>query len=96
MARITVTSEELHQQATRVATGANEVDAILTRLTGEIQNLAASWEGAASQAFQTRWQEWQTGAQQVRQAMEGMGQFLAEAARAYEDTEEQLRSAAGR
>lgn len=96
MARITVTSEDLHQQSSRVATGAQEVDAILSRLTGEIQNLASSWAGGASEAFQSRWQEWQTGAQQVREAMEGMGVFLAEAARAYEETEEQLRSAVGR
>lgn len=96
MARITVQSEDLHQQSAQVNSGAQEVDAILTRLTGQIQNLAASWDGAASQAFQERWQEWQTGAQQVRQAMESMGQFLTEAGHAYERTEDELRSAAGR
>jgi WXG100 family type VII secretion target len=96
MARIGVQSEELRQQATTVKTGAAEVNDILGRLTGQIQALASTWEGAASAAFQTRWQEWQAGATQVQQAMDGMGIFLDEAARTYEETEESLRAAAGR
>ena len=96
MARIGVQSEELRQQAGAVKGGAAEVSDTLGRLTGQIQSLAASWEGAASAAFQTRWQEWQAGASQVQQAMDSMGIFLEEAARTYEDTEEALRAAAGR
>lgn len=96
MARIGVQSEELRQQAGAVKTGAAEVNEILSRLTGQIQALASTWEGAASAAFQTRWQEWQTGAAQVQQAMDGMGVFLDQAALTYEETEESLRAAAGR
>lgn len=96
MATIGVQSEELHAQHGRVINGASEVEAILSRLTGEIANLAGSWQGSASQAFQSRWQEWQTGATQVQQAMQNMGQFLQQAAQSYETTEEELRSAAGR
>jgi early secretory antigenic target protein ESAT-6 len=96
MARIGVQSEELRQQATTVKAGAAEVNDILGRLTGQIQTLASTWEGAASAAFQTRWQEWQTGANQVQQAMDSMGIFLDEAARTYEQTEESLRAAVGR
>ena len=96
MARIGVQSEELRQQAGTVKVGASEVSEILSRLTGQIQTLASSWEGAASAAFQARWQEWQAGAAQVQQAMDGMGIFLDEAARTYEETEEALRAAAGR
>jgi WXG100 family type VII secretion target len=92
MARIGVQSEDLRQQASTVKAGAAEVNDIL----GQIQTLASTWEGAASAAFQTRWQEWQAGAAQVQQAMDGMGIFLDEAARAYEETEESLRAAAGR
>ena len=96
MARIGVQSDELRQQATTVKAGAAEVNDILARLTGQIQTLASTWEGAASAAFQTRWQEWQTGATQVQQAMDSMGIFLDEAARTYEETEDSLRAAAGR
>ncbi|MDN5854326.1 MAG: WXG100 family type VII secretion target [Actinomycetia bacterium] len=96
MAKLAVQSEDLRNQSTAVKTGANEVSDILSRLTGQISDLAARWEGGASAAFQTRWQEWQQGAQNVRQAMEDMGIFLEQAAQAYEDTEESLRQAAGR
>lgn len=96
MATIGVQSEELHAQSGRVVSGASEVSQILARLTGEIANLAGSWQGSASDAFQSRWQEWQTGASQVQQAMENMGQFLDQAALAYERNEDELRAAAGR
>jgi WXG100 family type VII secretion target len=93
MAKIGVQSEDIRQQSTNVNKGSAEVTDILTRLTGEIASLAGTWQGAASQAFQDRWQEWQNGATQVQQAMEHMGQFLAQAAEAYETTEDQLRAA---
>jgi WXG100 family type VII secretion target len=96
MATFAVTSEELSTQSSRVGIGAADVEATLTRLSSEIANLAASWQGGASQAFQTRWQEWQAGAKQVQEAMANMGTFLQEAATQYETTEEGLRSAAGR
>lgn len=97
MARLAVQPEDLHNQSLAVQSGAADVSDILGRLTTQIQELAAAWEGGASQAFQTRWQEWQTGAQNVRQAMEDMGMFLQRAAEAYATTEESLRSsAAGR
>lgn len=94
--RITVTSEDLTAQCNQVGRGADEVGAILDRLTQEISNLASSWEGAASSAFQQRWQEWQAGARQITDAMIAMGGFLGEAAMAYEENEQRLSSAAGR
>ncbi|QJY47941.1 WXG100 family type VII secretion target [Pseudonocardia broussonetiae] len=96
MARIGVQSEELREQSSRVAMGSTEVTDILNRLTGEIGALAASWQGAASEAFQSRWAEWQAGAQQVQAAMDNMGVFLEQAATSYEATEDELRSAVGR
>ena len=96
MARIGVDSEDLRQHSSVVTTGANQVSEILTRLTGQIQDLAARWEGAASEAFQGRWHDWQQGATQIQQAMDEMGTFLAQAAEAYEATEDGLRSASGR
>ncbi|HYH32051.1 MAG TPA: WXG100 family type VII secretion target [Pseudonocardia sp.] len=94
MAKLAVQSEDLRAQSDAVKTGAGEVSDILSRLTAQIADLAGRWEGGASQAFQGRWQEWQSGAQQVQQAMDGMGVFLAQAAQAYEETEESLKSAA--
>ncbi len=87
MNKLTVQSDDLRHQSTNVVKGAADVNSILSQLTGQIANLAAQWEGGASQAFQSRWQEWQQGARQVHDAMEHMGQFLQQAAEAYEQTE---------
>jgi WXG100 family type VII secretion target len=96
MAKLAVQSEDLRQQAAAVKTGASNVSDVLNRLTSQIADLAAAWEGGASQAFQTRWQEWQSGAQNVQRAMDDMGVFLEQAAQAYEETETSLQQAAGR
>lgn len=94
MAKVAVQSEELHTQAAAVKSGSADVSAILSRLTSQITSLAGLWEGSASQAFQARWQEWQSGAQNVQQAMEHMGMFLDQAGDAYEQNEEALRQGA--
>ena len=96
MPKLAVQSEDLRDQSNAVKNGANEVSDILTRLTQQISDLASRWEGGASEAFQSRWQEWQTGAKNVQQAMDDMGVFLQQAAEAYEETENSLKTAAGR
>jgi 6 kDa early secretory antigenic target len=97
MNKLTVQSDDLRQQAHNVQAGATQVNDTLSQLTAQIADLAARWEGGASQAFQMRWQEWQQGAKNVQLAMEHMGQFLSVAAQTYEETEMQIQQqAAGR
>lgn len=95
MAQLTVRSEDLHAQSTAVIKGAADVNQTLSQLTSQIADLASRWQGGASQAFQTRWQEWQTGAKNIQQAMDDMGRFLGTAAQTYEQTEAGLQQAAG-
>lgn len=95
MASIKVTSEELRSQGVRVSTGADDVNTLLTRLQGEVSDLAGRWEGAASGAFQDRFNTWQTSAQGVQRAMTDIATFLSQAADAYEQAEETIRQAAG-
>ena len=94
MAQLTVQSEDLRAQSGYVKSGAADVNETLGRLTAQIEDLASRWEGGASQAFQARWNDWQTGARSVQHAMDAMGVFLEQAAQAYEDTEDNLKSAA--
>lgn len=96
MQKLTVQSEDLRQQSTEVDRGAQEVESIIGQLGGQISQLAANWAGGASDAFRDRWDEWQRGARDIKQAMDDMAQFLRQAAEAYESTEEQIKSAAGR
>lgn len=95
MAQLTVQSEDLRTQSAAVQSGAAEVNETLSRLTSQIADLASRWQGGASQAFQSRWQEWQAGAKNIQQAMDDMGRFLGTAAETYEQTEAGLQQAAG-
>lgn len=95
MAQLTVQSEDLRSQSAAVQRGAAEVSDTLTQLTTQIADLASRWQGGASQAFQSRWQEWQAGAKNIQQAMDDMGRFLGTAAETYEQTEAGLQQAAG-
>jgi WXG100 family type VII secretion target len=87
MGFIKVTPEELRNQAAQVTQGATEVQEILTRLLGQIHDLAGRWEGAGSSSFQQQYDEWQQGANMTKQGMEGIGSFLNTAAQQYEDTD---------
>lgn len=95
MAKIGVQSEDIRGQSDAVKSDFVQVHDILARRTAEIGNLASTWQGAASDAFQQRWADWQSGARNVEHAMEAMGLFLGQAAEAYEATEDQLRKASG-
>ena len=95
MAKLAVQFEDLRTQSTAVKHGANEVHDILAKLTAQISDLASRWEGGTSEAFHQRWDDWKTGAQNVQQAMDAMGDFLGKAADTYEETENQLKTAAG-
>ena len=96
MQKLTVQSEDLKSQSDQVQHGSQQVEDIVGRLGSQIQQLAANWAGGASDAFHQRWEEWQQGARDIQQAMDDMSQFLRNAADAYEQTEEQIKSAAGR
>jgi WXG100 family type VII secretion target len=94
MSLIKVTSEELHTQSTQVGSGASQIEDTVTRLSGQVNDLAGRWEGAASSSFQAMYQQWQTGARQCNEAMKGIATFLSQAATTYEQAEEQIRQAA--
>jgi WXG100 family type VII secretion target len=90
---IDVTPQELRDTATSVRRGSDDVQHVLSSLAAHVQ--ALSWRGSASEGFQSMFQEWQQGAQQVREAMDGIASLLAQAAQAYEDTDAGIRANTG-
>lgn len=56
----------------------------------KLNTLAESFTGQAATAFTEQFQKWDTGAQQVVEALDGLGQFLEAAANAIEDTDTSL------
>ena len=68
-------------------TGSDQVQAQLDAMRHQVEPVASTWEGAASGAFQQLWQEWQTGAAQVQQALTGISTLLGNAGTTYQQAE---------
>jgi WXG100 family type VII secretion target len=64
----------------------DEAEALKTRLS----DLANSFRGASAHAFDERYNEWHTGAQQMLDGLDSLGQFLAQAADALEETDHSI------
>jgi WXG100 family type VII secretion target len=91
MALIKVTSEELANASTQLSSGSQEIDSQLSMMHNLVQDLVASdWQGAASSSFQELYQEWNTSAANLRQALDGISKLLANAASSYATTEQQI------
>jgi WXG100 family type VII secretion target len=91
MALIKVTSEDLASVAAQLNRGSEDIDAELTRMRALVQSLVASdWQGAASSAFDQLYQQWNTSAANLREALDGISRLVANAATAYANTEQQI------
>ena len=95
MGKLKVTSEQLISLSGSLKNGSESVQSQLDSMRRQIEPLAADWEGAASGQFQSMWNEWQSGAKQVREALEGISKLLKGAGEAYERTEADIKNSMG-
>ena len=69
----------------------SQSDAQLASMRNLVQSLVASdWQGAASSAFDGLYQQWNTSAASLREALDGISRLVANAATAYANTEQQI------
>jgi WXG100 family type VII secretion target len=92
MSTVRVTFHDLDDAAAMLARGAGDIQGQLDGLKSRLSTIHASWEGAASAQFQSLWAEWDSGARQVREALEGISQLLARASANYQQVEEANRN----
>ncbi len=91
MPAIKVMSEQLQSVSSPLQRGSEDVSQQLNSMESQVKALVdADWTGAASDSFRGLWDQWQTGAAQVKEALDGIPQMLGQAARTYEETESQL------
>lgn len=91
MPAIKVTSEQLQSVSSQLASGSQEVSQQLDTMRARVQGLVdADWNGAASDSFHELYTKWNTGAMQVKEALDGISQMLAKAGQTYQQTEDQL------
>jgi len=95
MAGIIVTPEELESLSSRIGSASQEVQGIIGKLLSEVNALEGSFVGQGANAFRNLHQQWNTGANQTREGMEGLAHFLKSAADAYRTTDQQIGAAGG-
>ena len=91
MPAIKVTSEQLQSVSSQLQRGSEDVSQQLGSMESQVKGLVdAEWQGAASDAFRDLYDKWHRGARDVKEALDGISTMLAQAARTYQDTEDQL------
>jgi WXG100 family type VII secretion target len=86
-AGIRVTPEQLDGLGARVMSGSGQIESELRALAGAVSPLGSDWAGVAQARFLTLWQEWQTAAEQLHEALSGISQLLSQAGSAYAQAE---------
>jgi WXG100 family type VII secretion target len=88
---IKVTSDDLMTVSGSLQSGAGEIDSRLKSMRGQVQSLIESgWQGAASSQFGSLFTEWNQGAAQLNQALEGISKLLTSAATTYAEAEQAI------
>jgi WXG100 family type VII secretion target len=74
----------VHSTALRSATTADDFDAALARLRGEVDDVVSSrWSGEAASAFEAAWQQWHRAARDVVAELARLSDELAQTALEY-------------
>jgi len=91
MASIKVTSEDLANASMQLSSGSQEIDSQLNAMRNLVSSLVGSdWQGMASSSFEQLYEQWNTSAANLREALDGISGLLAKAASSYASTEQQI------
>jgi WXG100 family type VII secretion target len=95
MAEILLKPSEARDHASRMRTSADNARDTFATLRGDLNALSESFRGKAQAAFDARFVEWDNGANQVVEALEGLSQWLDQAATQLESVDAELGSSLG-
>lgn len=92
MANVNVTYEEMRAAGTQLQAGKNDIETRLSQLKSQVQQLVEGGyvTDASSKQFQASYEEFDKGARQTIDGLEGMNSYLHSAADAFEQTDRQL------
>jgi WXG100 family type VII secretion target len=94
---ISVKYDDLQRTAGQLTSGREEMLSQLTKLKGQVDALVSSGfvTDQASGRFQSSYQQWNTGASNVLQGLEGMSSFLNQAIARHQQLDAELGQSAG-
>lgn len=95
MANVNVTYQEMRDQATKLSNARQEIETQLTQLKSQVDQLVSGGfvTDTASAAFQSSYDEFNTGASKTIEGLDGMGEYLTKAAEAFENVDSELANA---
>ncbi|HEY7262384.1 MAG TPA: WXG100 family type VII secretion target [Trebonia sp.] len=95
MPNVNVTYADMQSAANQLRAGEAQIEGDLAKLKKLIDNLVAAGyvTDSSSQQFEASYTEFNQGAVKMIQGLNGMGQFLDAAAKAFHETDTQLASA---
>jgi WXG100 family type VII secretion target len=95
MANVNVTYGDMQAAAGQLTQGEAQINSDLARLKKLIDNLVASGyvTDSSSKQFQQSYEEFNSGATKMIAGLNGMGQYLKSAAKAFQETDSQLANA---
>lgn len=89
---VTVSTGDVADKAGTIQRESAELESQLSMLTSAMADLAGTWTGPASSAFQNAYESWRGIAQQAKQALDDIGESLRNAGTQYDENEDALRS----
>ena len=98
MANVNVTYQQMEEAAGRLRNGRTEIDSMLSQLKSLVDQLVADGyvTDSSSKSFQSSYDEFNTGAKNTIEGLDGMAQYLQQAASTFREADTQLASALGR
>jgi WXG100 family type VII secretion target len=95
VANVNVTYADMQSAAGQLRSGEAQITGDLARLKKLIDNLVASgyMTDSSSKQFQASYEEFTSGATKMIAGLDGMGQYLQTAAKAFQETDTQLAAA---
>ena len=92
MTEIKLRASEAREMAARVRSEANAATDQMNSLRGYLSNLSSSFTGQTATAFENAFNEWKNGADNMLRGLEGLGDFLNNAAIKIEEVDLQIAS----
>jgi WXG100 family type VII secretion target len=98
MANVNVTYQQMEEAAGRLNNGRTEIDGMLGQLKSLVDQLVSDGyvTDSSSKSFQASYEEFTVGAKNMIEGIDGMAQYLNQAAATFRDADSQLASALGR
>ena len=95
MSEILLRAEDARQSAGDMRKEATAATENFEQLNSKLKSLADSFRGKTAQAFDAQYEDWKKNAKGLIDALDGLGEFLDQAATTIEDVDTQLASKLG-